>query len=102
MKAKFESDPNNDEIRFLYACALSRSGGKHSEDDKRAAISHFAHLVQNGVHIRDSLYNLALTEYVLADYEFARVHCEDLYRQDPDNKQVRDAIRSHLGRFVLY
>jgi hypothetical protein len=89
VKTNWENDPSNDELRFHYACALSRSAGVRAEDDKRAAVGHFAHLIQNGVHVRDSLYNLALTEYCLADYEFARVHCEDLYRQDPDNKQVR-------------
>jgi hypothetical protein len=61
----------------------------NAENDKREAINHFAFLTQNGTLVRDSLFNLALTEYFLADYEFARVHCEDLYRQDPDNKQVR-------------
>lgn len=88
MKEKYDNDPGNNEVRFQYACALSKSGGIHAETDKREAISHFDFLVQNGVFVRDSLFNLALTEYFLADYEFARVHCEDLYRQDPDNKQV--------------
>ncbi len=88
MKEKYDNDSGNNEIRFQYACALSKSGGIHAETDKREAISHFDFLVQNGVFVRDSLFNLALTEYFLADYEFARVHCEDLYRQDPDNKQV--------------
>lgn len=46
--------------------------------------------------MRDSLYNLALTEYMLADYEFARVHCEDLYRQDPDNKQVSVVVVTYV------
>lgn len=89
MKEKYDNDPGNHETRFQYACALSKSGGIHAETDKREAISHFDYLVQNGVFVRDSLFNLVLTEYFLADYEFARVHCEDLYRQDPDNKQVR-------------
>eukprot|EP01032_Pedospumella_encystans_P007940 gene7940-9470_t len=89
MKEKYDNDPGNNEVRFQYACALLKSGGIHAETDKREAISHFDFLVQNGVFVRDSLFNLALTEYFLADYEFARVHCEDLYRQDPDNKQVK-------------
>jgi hypothetical protein len=101
VKANWENDPNNDELRFHYACALSRSAGVRAEDDKRAAVGHFAHLIQNGVHVRDSLYNLALTEYCLADYEFARVHCEDLYRQDPDNKQVQLSPCVTVSRFQM-
>lgn len=88
MKEKWDADRENNHIRFQYACALSKSGGIHAEAEKREAIGHFDFLAQHGVFVRDSLYNLALTEYFLADYEFARVHCEELYRQDPDNKQV--------------
>lgn len=90
MKEKWESDHTNDNYRFQYACALSKSGGVNAETEKREAIGHFDYLVQHGVFPRDSMYNLALTEYFLAEYEFALAHCEELYRQDPDNKQVRE------------
>lgn len=88
MREKWECDKSNNDSRFQYACALSRSCGIHAEDDKKQAVDHFMYLVHNGIFVRDSLFNLALTEYSLADYEKARNHCEDLYRQDPDNKQV--------------
>jgi tetratricopeptide (TPR) repeat protein len=88
MKEKWEEDRENSEYRFQYACALSRSGGIHAEEEKREAIGHFSQLVDNDILVEDSLYQLALTEYFLADYEFARLRCEELYRKNPDNNQV--------------
>ena len=90
IRRKWEENPDNYDALFQYACSLSRSGGSVEEATahRREAITHFDYLAHSGHFVRDSLYNLALTEYAIGNFEFARVHCEDLYRQDPDNQQV--------------
>jgi hypothetical protein len=85
IQACWEANREDPQARFQYACVLSKSP---DERERRMAISHFDHLVRNDQFVRDSIYNLALTEYSIGEFEFARVHCEDIYRQDPDNQQV--------------
>ena len=44
--------------------------------------------MNNNLYQKDSLYNMATTHYSLDDFESARLCCEELYRQEPDNRQV--------------
>ena len=81
----WEKNISDDSFRFNYAVALSHS---NNEFQRRESLHHFESLINNNLYQKDSLYNMATTHYSLGDFESARLCCEELYRQEPDNRQV--------------
>jgi tetratricopeptide (TPR) repeat protein len=80
-------DQDNNDKRFQYATILCKSP---HENDRRESVIHFEYLMLNERnYIFDGLYNLSLVYYTLKDWESARAYCETLYREQPDNPQVR-------------
>lgn len=90
----YHSNPNDDGNRFQYAYSLSHSS---REEDRRKAVPHFEYLLQVPQLARDALFNLALVQYRLKEFDAALHYCEDLYRQEPDNPQVR-----HVHKAIHY
>jgi hypothetical protein len=87
---------DNDTKRFSYACALCRSP---QELDRREAVIHFEYLINHSDgFVKDALFQLATTYYLLKEYELSRRCAEELCRMDPDNQQVRSL--SHADVFV--
>jgi tetratricopeptide (TPR) repeat protein len=73
-------------FRFQYASVLSKSRVK---EDKLEALLHLEYLVSSSPEFqRDALYLMAVTKYLLEDYDAGRACAEELLRIDPDNHQV--------------
>jgi tetratricopeptide (TPR) repeat protein len=70
---------------------LSKS---ESVEDKKEAVIHFEYLIYNNYSLRDTLYHLSALYYSVGDYESARRYSQDLYRLEPDSKQIKTL---HLG-----
>lgn len=88
---RWESDIDNNMLRFQFASLLSRSPIR---DDREEALIHLGYLVTNsGEYHRDALYLLAVTKYLLEDYENGRACAEELLRLEPDNHQVSKLYR---------
>lgn len=85
---KWESNPDNDSVRYQLAVLLSQSP---NEMDRKEALHHFSKLSTNPMFVNDSLYHISLTHYYLGDYEKARCSCEQLYRLEPDDSNVSSA-----------
>jgi tetratricopeptide (TPR) repeat protein len=97
LSIQFQNNSNNNEIRFDLACALSKSIDKN---DLYAAINHFKYLIdQRNQYFRDSMYHLALTYYVLNEYDKTLNYCEEIYRQEPDNEKIKQL---HLAAVYQY
>ena len=56
---------------------------------------HLDFLIMHGLHLREALYHMATIRYQLGEYEKARVCVEELYRIEPDNRQVSPSILNH-------
>ena len=77
----------NNMLRFQFASVLARSPIK---EDREEAVLHLGYLVtSSGEYHRDALYLLAVTHYLLEDYESGRACAEELLRLEPDNQQVQ-------------
>lgn len=97
LNIQFQNNSNNNEIRFDLACALSKSKNKN---DLYAAINHFKYLIdQHNQYFRDSMYHLALTYYILNEYDKTLNYCEEIYRQEPDNEKIKQL---HLASVYQY
>lgn len=85
---------DNNMLRFQFASLLSRSPIR---DDREEALIHLGYLVTNsGEYHRDALYLLAVTKYLLEDYENGRACAEELLRLEPDNHQVSERHRCSM------
>lgn len=86
LRSTWEQDMDNNTKRFSYACALCRSP---QELDRREAVIHFEYLLNNSEgFIKDALFQLATTYYLLKEFDLSRRCAEELCRMDPDNQQV--------------
>mmetsp|Transcript_6606 Transcript_6606/g.11086 ORF Transcript_6606/g.11086 Transcript_6606/m.11086 type:complete len:166 (+) Transcript_6606:85-582(+) len=90
LKERWKAHPSDDNKRLQFASALSTSS---ELSDKQDSIKHFLYFLENGgnknAFQRESLFLIARTHYALGAYEVARGYCEDLYRSEPDDPQVR-------------
>jgi len=87
LNIQYHNNSNCNEIRFDLACALSKSKNKN---DLYTAINHFKYFIdQRNQYFRDSMYHLALTYYILNEYDKTLIYCEEIYRQEPDNEQIK-------------
>jgi mitochondrial fission 1 protein len=84
-RVKWESDQDNNDVRFEYSCILAKSG---VAQDKAEAILHLQHLVDISYSLRETLYELSLVCYTIGDYSMARHFADELYKMDPDTKQI--------------
>ena len=89
-------DQSTAEQRISLAMVLMRS---RSVDHRHEAIDIFQDLlIQPNLERRtDVAYCLALALYSLGEYEHARVHCEELLREQPDMTQG-----VHLHEAIVY
>lgn len=79
-------------LRFQFASLLARSS---EVEDRYEATLHLEYLVtSSSEYHRDALYLLAVTKYVLEDYDGGRACAEELCRIEPDNHQVCHVILS--------
>lgn len=80
---------NTDDGRIILAMLLMRS---HIESHRIEAVSILRSLISRPFYERysDAAYCLALTLYSLNQYDEARVYCEELMRERPDNTQTRN------------
>lgn len=85
LRDEYSMDNRNEVLKFQLACALSKS----TKENMLEAVRYFKYFISKNINVRESLYNLTMTKYALNDYESARSYCEDLYRQEPDNKQFQ-------------
>ena len=87
--------PYSNNIRFDLACALSNS----TESNMLLAVDHFKYFIANNISTQYSFYNLALIYYSLGDYEKSLTYCEELYRQEPDDDDIKQL---HLAATYQY
>lgn len=85
---RWEADIEDNLLRFQFASVLARSPIK---EDREEALLHLGYLVtSSGEYHRDALYLLAVTKYLLEDYEGGRAAAEELLRLEPDNHQAKN------------
>lgn len=82
---KWESDQDNNEIRFQYSCILAKSA---VAQDNAEAILHLRHLIDISYSLRETLFELSSLSYSMGDYSTARHFADELYKMDPDSKQI--------------
>jgi tetratricopeptide (TPR) repeat protein len=86
LRRQWERDQDNLDTRLQYAIILSKS---ENIEDRREAVIHFEYLIYNNFSLRETLYHLTTLYYSVGDFESARRYSEDLYRLEPDSKQIK-------------
>lgn len=81
----WEADPSPLNT-FQYAIVLRQD--KHHER-REEAIALLKTLTSYEEYAREAFYYIGLTYFSLGDYRTALYFCEQVYRYDPDNEQVR-------------
>jgi tetratricopeptide (TPR) repeat protein len=90
-RKKWEDDQDNNSSRLQYGALLAESS---CPQDTAEAILHLQFLMEASYSLRDTLFYLSVLYYYRGDFESARVYSEELYKIDPDSKQIKDLHRA--------
>lgn len=81
-------------MRLQYSSILSKS---ISARDNAEALLHLRFLVDASFSLRETLFEISLLCYNMEDYSTARYYCSELYKIDPDCRQI-----SNLHKAICY
>jgi hypothetical protein len=93
-RERWKLDQDNHEMRLQYSSILAKS---ISNRDNAEALLHLRFLVDASFSLRETLYEISLLCYNMKDFTTARYFCEELYKIDPDCKQI-----SNLHKAICY
>lgn len=93
-RERWNLDQDNHEMRLQYSSILAKS---ISNRDNAEALLHLRFLVDASFSLRETLYEISLLCYYMNDFTTARYFCEELYKMDPDCKQI-----SNLHKAICY
>jgi len=86
LKDKWIERQDDDLALLEYCTALA---GSSSTKDKYEALEHFQYLAKHSSYRRESVYNIALLYYALGEINPACAWCQELYKHEPENAQVK-------------
>lgn len=98
LRTTWEKNIENDGLRLQLAFLLSKSA---SIEDRKEAIIHLQFFIKHSKFLRESLYQLSATHYHLGDYNQARVVCDQIYREEPDNPQVQQYCFYNIAPILI-